>query len=90
MRDGLERGVIELEQQEMEVQLAWEGMKQEADRVREELHGGVERILEDIVRFKLHVKEGLEDFEGWVGKEVEEELLEDGTDFAADDGEVYE
>ena len=90
MRDGLERGVIELEQQEMEVQLAWEGMKQEADRVREELHGGVERILEDIVRFKLHVKEGLEDFEGWVGKEVEEELLEDGTDFAADDREVYE
>ncbi|KAK5955180.1 kinetochore-associated Ndc80 complex subunit ndc80 [Knufia fluminis] len=89
MRDGLERGVVELEQREMEVQLAWEGMKQEADRVREEVHGGVERILEDVVRFKLHIKEGLEVFEGWVGEEVEGELMEDGASYA-EDGEVYE
>lgn len=89
MRDGLEKGVVELEQREMEVQLAWEGMKQEADRVREEVHGGVERILEDVVRFKLHIKEGLEVFEGWVGEEVEGELMEDGPGYA-DDGEVYE
>jgi len=89
MRDGLEKGVVELEQREMEVQLAWEGMKQEADRVREEVHGGVERILEDVVRFKLHIKEGLEVFEGWVGEEVEGELMEDGAGYD-DDGEVYE
>lgn len=88
MRDGLGKGVLDLEQREMEVQIAWEGMMQEADRVREELHGGVERILEDVVRFKLHVKEGLEVFEGWAVKEVEEELMEDGVDFG--DEEAYE
>lgn len=84
MRDGLGKGVLDLEQREMEVQIAWEGMMQEADRVREELHGGVERILEDVVRFKLHVKEGLEVFEGWVTKEVKEELLEDGVNFGGE------
>jgi len=89
MRDGLERGVVEYEQREMEVQLAWEGMKQEADRVREEVHGGVERILEDVVKFKLHIKEGLEVFEGWVGEEVEAELMEDGAGYDGE-GDVYE
>ena len=89
MRDGLERGVLELEQREMEVQLAWEGMKTEADRVREEVHGGVERILEDVVKFKLHIKEGLEVFEGWVGEEVEGELMEDGMGYGEDNVEVY-
>lgn len=73
MRDGLERGVRELEVREMEVGVAWDNMVSEAERVREELHGGIERILEDVVRFKLHVKGGLELFEGWVGEEVEVE-----------------
>lgn len=75
MREGLERGVVELEQREMEVQVAWEGMREEAARVREELHGGVERVLEEVIRFKVHVQRGLEEFEGWVGEEVEGELL---------------
>ncbi|KAK5097885.1 kinetochore-associated Ndc80 complex subunit ndc80 [Lithohypha guttulata] len=89
MRDGLEKGVLELEQREMEVQIVWEGMTQEADRVRDELHGGVERILEDVVKFKLHVKEGLEVFEGWAMKEVEEELEEDNAAYADEEG-AYE
>ena len=77
MRDGLEKGVIELEQREMEVKVAYEVMQQEADRVKQELHRGIEKILEDVVRFKLHVKEGLEVFEGWVVEEVEHELMEE-------------
>lgn len=75
MREGLERGVVELEQREMEVQVAWEGMREEAARVREELHSGIERCLEEVIRFKVHVQKGLEEFEGWVGEEVEGELL---------------
>lgn len=93
MRDGLERGVVELEQREMEVQLAYEGMRVEAERVREEVHGGVERILEDVVRFKLRIKEGLEVFEGWVGEEVEGELLggEEEAEYGpGEDGAVFE
>ncbi|KIV94819.1 hypothetical protein PV10_02551 [Exophiala mesophila] len=77
MREGLERGVVELEQREMEVGVAWEAMREEASRVREELHGGIERCLEDVIRFKVHVQKGLEEFEGWVGEEVEVELLGD-------------
>jgi len=77
MREGLERGVVELEQREMESQVAWESMREEASRVREELHSGIERCLEDVIRFKVHVQKGLEEFEGWVTEEVEVELLGD-------------
>lgn len=80
MREGLERGVVELEQREMEVGVAWEAMREEAARVREELHSGIERCLEDVIRFKVHVQKGLEEFEGWVGDEVELELLGDEMD----------
>ncbi|KAL2408687.1 putative kinetochore protein ndc80 [Exophiala dermatitidis] len=88
MREGLERGVVELEQREIEVQVAWESMREEAARVREELHSGVERCLEDVIRFKVHIQKGLEEFEGWVGEEVELELLGDEMeDMGLDDKE---
>lgn len=74
MKEGLERGVLELDQREMEVQVAWEAMREEAARVREELHSGIERCLEDVIRFKVHVQKGLEEFEGWVVDEVDVEL----------------
>lgn len=87
MRDGLEKELRDLESREMEAGVAWDNMVSEAERVREELHGGVERILEDVVRFKLHVKGGLEVFEGWVGEEVEAEEGE-WAEAAELDGEV--
>ena len=42
-----------------------------ANSLREELHTEVERMLDDIVRFKLHVQKSLEDFEQFVADEVE-------------------
>jgi kinetochore protein NDC80 len=78
MRGELERGAVELEQRDMEVGLAWEGMQEEAGRIREELHSGIERILEEVVNFKVHVQKGLEEFEGWVTEEVEGELEGEG------------
>jgi kinetochore protein NDC80 len=96
MREGVERGVMELEQREMEVGVAWEGMREEAGRVREQLHAGVERALEDVIRFKVHVQKGLEDFEGWVGDQVDSESVGDGAvagtaeDGDGDGGEVFE
>lgn len=88
MREGVERGVLELEQREMEVGVAWEGMREEAGRVREQLHAGVERALEEVIRFKVHVQKGLEEFEGWVGDEVEAELVGDVGAHAEDGGGV--
>ena len=92
MREGVERGVLELEQREMEVGVAWEGMREEAGRVREQLHAGVERALEEVIRFKVHVQKGLEEFEGWVGDEVEAELVGDVGANAedADGAEVFD
>ena len=74
LRENLNAGVMELEQREMEVGVAWEGMQTEAGQVREELHGNCERMLEDVVRFKLHVQKSLEEWEKAVGDEVEQEL----------------
>lgn len=75
LREGLDRGELELEQRELAVTMEWERMRDEATRVRERLHDAVERVIEDVVRFKMHVQRGLEEFEGWVGEEVEQELF---------------
>ena len=77
MRRGIEEGGLRLEQREMEVQLQWERMQGEAGSLRERLHRGVEAVLDEVVRFKVRVQRGLEEFEGWVGDEVEGELLEE-------------
>jgi kinetochore protein NDC80 len=55
--------------------------------VREELHGGVERMLEEVVRFKLHVQRSLEEWEGGVMGEVEGELEGDGVEGDEGDGD---
>ena len=83
LREGLTAGVLELERREMECQVTWEGMQEQAGQVREELHGGVERMLEEVVRFKLHVQRSLEEWERGVTEEVEREL-EGGEDEEVD------
>lgn len=76
MREGLHRGAVETEQRELEATLAWEQMQDEAGQIRERLHADVEKMLEEVVNFKVHVQRGLEEFENTVGVEVEEELAE--------------
>lgn len=56
-----------------------------AGALREELHSKTERILNDIIRFKVHVQKSLEDLEGLVVEEVERELGgEDGGEGGGD------
>lgn len=43
-------------------------------------------MLNDIIKFKVHVQKSLEDYEGFVVEEVEEEL---GCDADDDEGEGY-
>ena len=45
-----------------------------ASALREELHTEVERVLNDVIRFKVHIQKSLEDYEGFVVEEVEGEL----------------
>lgn len=49
-----------------------------ADALREQLHTEIEKMLNDIIKFKVHVQKSLEDYEGFVVEEVEEELAGDG------------
>ena len=48
-----------------------------ANTLREELHTEVEKMLNDIIKFKIHVQKSLEDYEGFVVQEVEQELEAD-------------
>ena len=61
----------------------YEQLTLRANSLREELHTEVERMLNDIIKFKVHVQKNLEDYEGFVVEEVEQELggaEEDGDD----------
>jgi hypothetical protein len=52
-----------------------------AANLREELHTEVERILNDVIKFKIHIQQKLEDYETFVDQEVsqEYEMLAEGT-----------
>ena len=47
-----------------------------ANALREELHTEIERLLNDIIRFKVHIQKSLEDYEQFVSEEVEREWEE--------------
>ena len=44
--------------------------------LREELHTELERMLNDIIKFKIHVQQSLETYEEFVAQEVERECEE--------------
>lgn len=45
-----------------------------ANALREELHTEITRMLNDVIKFKMHVQKSLEDYEGFVTDELEREL----------------
>ena len=53
-----------------------------ANALREELHTETMRMLNDIIKFKMHVQKNLEDYETFVAEELEQEL---GTDELKED-----
>ena len=60
-----------------------------ANSLREELHTEIEKMLNDIIKFKIHVQKSLEDYEGFVEGEVEQEVVgeeaEAGVEVAAEE-----
>jgi kinetochore protein NDC80 len=60
----------------------YEQLTLRANALREELHTEIEKMLNDIIKFKVHVQKNLEDYEGFVSDEVEHEL---GGDEARED-----
>ena len=74
--------------------IRFEQLTLRANSLREELHTEIEKALNDIIRFKVHVQKSLEDYETFVAKEVEAELGEEGgfggDEMQVDDGMIDE
>lgn len=65
----------------------YEQLQLRANSLREELHTEIERMLDDIVRFKLHVQRSLEEYEQFIADEVERSCEEQDLLAQAEDGE---
>ena len=57
--------------------VSYEQLTLRANSLREELHTDIEKMLNDVVKFKLNIQKNLEDYEGFVVDEVEKELEKD-------------
>ncbi|KAI4246819.1 MAG: hypothetical protein L6R40_001848 [Gallowayella cf. fulva] len=78
MKRGVGESLEEVERREMAVGIEYEQLTLRANALREELHTEIEKMLNDIIKFKVHVQKSLEDYEGFVVEEVESELGGDG------------
>ncbi|KAH8808433.1 HEC/Ndc80p family-domain-containing protein [Xylogone sp. PMI_703] len=74
MRAGLTESVQLMEQREMNTNIEYEQLTLRANALREELHTEIERMLNDVIKFKVHIQKNLEDYESFVVDEVEKEL----------------
>ncbi|KAF2843322.1 HEC/Ndc80p family protein-like protein [Patellaria atrata CBS 101060] len=76
MRAGLTESVQFWEQKEMNTNIEYEQLTVRAAALREELHTEIERMLNDVIKFKVHIQKSLEDYEQFVAEEVEKECEE--------------
>lgn len=51
-----------------------------ANALREELHTEIEKILNDVIKFKVHIQQNLENYEAFVDQEVKAELDDGGAE----------
>ncbi|PSR75983.1 HEC/Ndc80p family-domain-containing protein [Coniella lustricola] len=89
MRASLSETVQLMEQREMNVNIEYEQLTIRANALREELHTEITRMLNDTIKFKMHVQKSLEDYEGFVADELEKELNEDEDDDEQDPAEDH-
>jgi kinetochore protein NDC80 len=83
MRTTLTESVQLMEQREMNTNIEYEQLTLRANGLREELHTEIERMLNDVIKFKVHIQKSLEDYESFVVDEVEGELAEQEADGGA-------
>ncbi|KAH8669323.1 HEC/Ndc80p family protein [Ilyonectria robusta] len=74
MRAGLSESVQILEQKEINTTIQYEQLVLRANALREELHTEIDRMLNDVIKFKIHIQKNLDDYEGFVADELEKEL----------------
>jgi kinetochore protein NDC80 len=57
--------------------LRYEQLTLRTNALREELHTETMRMLNDVIKFKMHIQKNLEDYETFVADELEKELVSD-------------
>jgi kinetochore protein NDC80 len=65
----------------------YEQLTLRANALREELHTETMRMLNDVIKFKMHVQKSLEEYESFVADELEKEL---GSDEMRDDTQALD
>ncbi|CAF9941954.1 kinetochore-associated Ndc80 complex subunit ndc80 [Imshaugia aleurites] len=80
MRAGLDESVQLMEQREMNTNIEFEQLTLRANSLREELHTEIEKILNDVIKFKVHIQQNLENYEAFVDQEVKAELDDGGVE----------
>lgn len=58
----------------------FEQLSLRANTLREELHTEIEKILNDVIKFKVHIQQNLENYETFVDQEVKAELDDGGPE----------
>jgi kinetochore protein NDC80 len=76
MRTDMTESVQHLEQREMNIDLEYTQLKDRADALRNELHTDIERMLNDVIKFKLHIQKGLENYNEFVDEVSEKDMRE--------------
>ena len=74
MRTSITESVQLIEQREMNTNIEYEQLTIRAANLREELHTQIERMLNDVVQFKIHIQKSLGSYEQFVADECEREL----------------
>ncbi|CAK7564605.1 MAG: kinetochore-associated Ndc80 complex subunit ndc80 [Sporothrix epigloea] len=74
MRASLSESVQLMEQREMNTNIEYEQLTLRASALREELHTEIMRMLNDVIKFKMHVQKNLEEYEEFVTEELVKEL----------------
>ena len=82
MRASLSESVQLMEQREMNTNIEYEQLTLRAGQLREELHTEIMRMLNDVIKFKMHVQKSLEEYEEFVTEELVKELGEGEGDEA--------
>ena len=68
--------------------IRYEQLTLRSSALREELHTELERMLNDIIKFKIHVQGSLEAYEEFVAQEVERECEEQEADAPSAEAEM--
>ncbi|KAJ4386994.1 kinetochore-associated Ndc80 complex subunit ndc80 [Neurospora sp. IMI 360204] len=85
MRAQLSESVQLMEQREMNTNIEYEQLTLRANALREELHTETMRMLNDVIKFKMHVQRSLEEYETFVADELEQELGIDDQEMEDED-----